>query len=77
MIWLAQRIDAIRAMPRWLALTRIEDDGLRGANCGFWSHSPEVSFINQLGEEHGFDAIQQNVFEKVMGGMFSAQTYDA
>jgi ketosteroid isomerase-like protein len=38
-----------------------------------WSHSPEVSFINQLGEEHGFDAIQQNVFEKVTGGMFSTR----
>jgi ketosteroid isomerase-like protein len=38
-----------------------------------WSHSPEVSFIYPLGEEHGFDAIEQNVFEKVMGGMFSAR----
>lgn len=38
-----------------------------------WSHSPEVSFIYPLGEEHGFDAIQQNVFEKVMGGMFSSR----
>jgi ketosteroid isomerase-like protein len=38
-----------------------------------WSHSPGVSFIYPLGEEHGFDAIQQNVFQKVMGGMFSAR----
>ena len=38
-----------------------------------WSHSPDVSFIYPLGEEHGFDAIEQNVFEKVMGGMFSAR----
>ena len=38
-----------------------------------WSHSAEVSFIYPLGEEHGFDAIEQNVFEKVMGGMFSAR----
>lgn len=38
-----------------------------------WSHSPEVSFIYPLGEEHGFDAIRQNVFEKVMGGMFSTR----
>jgi ketosteroid isomerase-like protein len=38
-----------------------------------WSHSPEVSFIYPLGEEHGFDAIVQNVFEKVMGGMFSTR----
>ena len=38
-----------------------------------WSHSSDVSFIYPLGEEHGFDAIEQNVFEKVMGGMFSAR----
>ena len=38
-----------------------------------WSHSPDVSFIYPSGEEHGFDAIEQHVFEKVMGGMFSAR----
>ena len=38
-----------------------------------WSHSPEVSFIYPLGEELGFDAIKQHVFENVMGGMFSAR----
>src|SRR5271170_1396867 len=38
-----------------------------------WSHSPEVSFIYPLGEEHGFDAIEKQVFQNVMGGMFSAR----
>jgi ketosteroid isomerase-like protein len=38
-----------------------------------WSHSPEVSFIYPLGEEHGYDAIEQHVFQNVMGGMFSAR----
>jgi ketosteroid isomerase-like protein len=38
-----------------------------------WSHSPEVSFIYPLGEEHGFDAIEQHVFKNVMGGMFSTR----
>jgi ketosteroid isomerase-like protein len=38
-----------------------------------WSHSPDVSFIYPLGEERGFDAIEKNVFEKVMGGMFSTR----
>jgi len=38
-----------------------------------WSHSPEVSFIYPLGEERGFDAIDQQVFQKIMGGMFSAR----
>ena len=45
-----------------------------------WSHSPEVTFIYPLGEERGYDAIAQNVFTKVMGGMFSArdlQIHDA
>lgn len=38
-----------------------------------WSHSSEVSFIYPLGEEHGLDAIEQRVFQDVMGGMFSAR----
>ena len=38
-----------------------------------WSRSSESSFIYPLGEEHGFDAIEQHVFQDVMGGMFSAR----
>ena len=38
-----------------------------------WSHSPEVSFIYPLGEEHGYDAIEQHVFKDVMGGMFTTR----
>jgi uncharacterized protein (TIGR02246 family) len=38
-----------------------------------WSHSPDVSFIYPLGEERGFEAIEQHVFQNVMGGMFSAR----
>jgi hypothetical protein len=38
-----------------------------------WSHSPEISFIYPLGEEHGFDAIEKHVFQNVMGGMFSVR----
>ena len=38
-----------------------------------WSHSADVSFIYPLGEERGFDAIEQHVFQDVMGGMFSAR----
>ena len=38
-----------------------------------WSHSPEVSFIYPLGEERGFDAIEQHVFQNVMGGIFTAR----
>jgi ketosteroid isomerase-like protein len=42
-----------------------------------WSHSSEASFIYPLGEEHGFDAIEQHVFQNVMGGMFSARHLQA
>ena len=38
-----------------------------------WSHSPDVSFIYPLGDERGFEAIAHNVFEKVMGGVFTAR----
>jgi ketosteroid isomerase-like protein len=38
-----------------------------------WSHTPEVSFIYPLGEERGYDAIEQHVFQNVMGGMFSVR----
>ena len=38
-----------------------------------WSHSAEVSFIYPLGQEHGFEAIEQHVFQDVMGGMFSVR----
>jgi ketosteroid isomerase-like protein len=41
-----------------------------------WSHSPEVSFIYPLGEEHGFNAIEQKVFQNIMGGMFSARALE-
>ena len=37
-----------------------------------WSHSPDVWFIDPFGEEHSFEAIEEHVFEKVMGAMFSA-----
>ena len=36
-----------------------------------WSHSSEASFVYPLGEEHGYNAIEQHVFRNVMGGMFS------
>jgi Xaa-Pro aminopeptidase len=36
-----------------------------------WRDSPDVSFIHPLGHEHGFAQIKQNVYEKLMGGIFS------
>jgi Xaa-Pro aminopeptidase len=36
-----------------------------------WWDSPEVSFIYPLGHDHGFDQIKSDIYEKVMGGLFS------
>ncbi|MBV8551476.1 MAG: hypothetical protein JOY54_09260 [Acidobacteriaceae bacterium] len=52
--------------------TLCSDRGVGTIPSQTWSHSSEVSFIYPLGEEHGFDAIEQHVFQGVMGGMFSA-----
>jgi ketosteroid isomerase-like protein len=41
-----------------------------------WSHSSDVSFVYPLGEEHGFNAIEQQVFQNVMGSMFSARNLE-
>lgn len=39
-----------------------------------WSASPDVSFIHPLGHDHGFDQIRQNLYQHIMGGMFSERT---
>jgi ketosteroid isomerase-like protein len=36
-----------------------------------FSNAPEVTFIHPLGEEHGRDRIQANVYRKLMAGTFS------
>ena len=72
--------DAAAAAVDHLAIHRLLDQYAQAVDAvdlklfaQIWSHSSDVSFIYPLGEEHGFDAIEQNVFEKVMGGMFSAR----
>ena len=35
-----------------------------------WWDSPEASFIYPLGHEHGFEQIKENVYKKLLGGMF-------
>ena len=59
-----------RLIHRYARAVNTADVNLLGE---IWSHSPEVSFIYPLGEERGFEAIEHNVFEKVMGGEFSAR----
>ena len=36
-----------------------------------WSHAPEASFIHPLGEEHGLQQIEQDVYTHLMGETFS------
>jgi ketosteroid isomerase-like protein len=36
-----------------------------------WSSSPDVSFIHPQGHEHGLDQVRQNLYTRLMGGMFS------
>jgi Xaa-Pro aminopeptidase len=36
-----------------------------------WWDSPEVSFIHPLGHEHGFAQIKQDIYQNIMGGLFS------
>lgn len=36
-----------------------------------WWDSPEVSFIHPLGHDHGFEQIKADIYEKIMGGLFS------
>jgi ketosteroid isomerase-like protein len=36
-----------------------------------WSDSPEVTFIHPLGEEHGRAQVEEDVYRRLMGEMFS------
>jgi Xaa-Pro aminopeptidase len=42
-----------------------------------WWDSPEASFIHPLGHEHGFEQIKEDVYKKLMGGMFSERKLSA
>ena len=72
--------DAAAAAADNLAIHRLLDQYAQAVDmvdlkllAQIWSHSADVSFIYPQGEEHGLDAIEQNVFGKLMGGMFSAR----
>ena len=42
-----------------------------------WSPTPDVTFIEPLGHEHGWDEIASVVYGKVMGQMFTKRTLKA
>jgi hypothetical protein len=39
-----------------------------------WSPTPDVTFINPLGHEHGWDEISSEVYGKLMGQTFTRRT---
>ena len=42
-----------------------------------WSQSADVSFIHPLGHERGWEEIKQNIYEKLMGQVFSERQLTA
>ena len=42
-----------------------------------WSQTDDVSFIHPLGHAHGWDEIKRNVYEKLMGELFSGRKLTA
>src|SRR5215831_1260018 len=47
------------------------DEADAGLALQVWWDSPEASFIHPLGHERGFEQIKENVYKRLMGGMFS------
>lgn len=62
-------IDAVRALVLKYAQSIDAADTTLGAQ--IWSDSPDVSFIFPLGEARGWAQVKSDVYEKVMGGLFS------
>jgi ketosteroid isomerase-like protein len=61
--------EAIRVLiSRYAAALDAADPALASQ---IWSHAPEVSFIHPLGEEHGLEQIEQDVYTHLMGETFS------
>jgi len=49
------------------------DDLDLGLAAQVWWDSPQVSFIHPLGHDRGFTEIKQDIYEKIMGGLFSTR----
>lgn len=47
------------------------DDADTALAAQIWLDSPEVSFIHPLGHDHGFEQIKQDIYTKIMGGLFT------
>jgi ketosteroid isomerase-like protein len=42
-----------------------------------WANTDDVSFIHPMGHEHGWEAVKANIYEKLMGGLFSERKLEA
>ena len=51
--------------------TKSIDDADTNLASQIWWNSAKASFIHPLGHEHGFEQIKDNVYKRLMGGMFS------
>lgn len=50
------------------SLIHIDDPSLRQ---NLWAMTPDVTFIHPRGHERGWKAIDENAYQKIMGGTFS------
>ena len=57
--------------------TKSIDEADTGLASQVWWDSPQASYIHPLGHEHGFDQIKENVYKRLMGGMFSERKLSA
>lgn len=67
----ARQADAIKNLiAKYAAAVNAEPVDISLAS-EVWSHSPDVTFINPLGEEHGWEQIKREVYQNEMEGLFS------
>jgi ketosteroid isomerase-like protein len=74
----AKELSASAANPDEMAIRRLIDTYMKSVDAAdpllaatIWAQTPDVSFINPRGHEHGWEAIKVGVYEKLMGQTFS------
>jgi ketosteroid isomerase-like protein len=67
----ASQVDEIKALiAKYAAVVNAEPVDINLAS-HVWENSSEVSFIDPLSEEHGWEAIKSNFYQKTMGAMLT------
>jgi ketosteroid isomerase-like protein len=70
----AGQADEIKALiAKYAAVVNVEPVDINLAS-QVWETSPDVSFIYPLSEEHGWEAIKTNFYQKTMGAMLTDRT---